>query len=201
MKWVIMLLFSSFAFADLKEHTANDRSRITIDISPFGANRIMVYRDRISKIIGNENDYFLEGDAVRGHIFITPKVNQAMPATIVTEKGLIQDVMFNVIDTEPTSNLIKKKLPKRKAASKNSKVEAAILEVVHGRLDKYSIRNLSAKHYQFPPNVISITEYTSKAFKVKVFECVGECQAEDLVDSKVLSYAKQGNKVITVEKC
>ena len=201
MKWVIMLLFSSFAFADLKELDANDRSRITIDISPFGANRIMVYRDRISKIIGNENDYFLEGDAVRGHIFITPKVNQAMPATIVTEKGLIQDVMFNVIDTEPTSNLIKKKVGAKKAKPKNAKSDQAILDVVQGLLEKYSIRNLSTKHYQFPANVISITEYTSKAFKVKVFECVDECNATDFVNSRVLSYANQGNKVITVEKC
>ena len=200
MKWIIMLLFSSFAFADLKEHTVNDRARIAIDISPFGANRIMVHRDRISKVIGNENDYFLEGDTLRGHIFITPKQNQSMPATIVTEKGLIQDVMFNVIDTEPTTTLIKKKVAIKKAKPKTSKADNAIFDVIHGRLNNYSIRNLTAKHYKFPLGVTSITEYTSKTFKVKVFECDG-CNLGELIHSQIISYANMGNKVITVEKC
>jgi len=276
-----LTMVSTAAFAELKEYRANDKVRIRIAISSQGANRFMVKKDRISKVIGNDDDYFIEGDASRGHVFIIPKTgllpgvqvlsaqspsaqapgvqvqgvqtqgvqtqgvqtqdiqgaqvrdvqmscvqtpsvqtsgvqmpeHKSIPITIITEKGIIQDISCEVNDIDPASILIVPKvLDKRIKSSTNQKTRAikAIKEVISGDVQDYSFKRVREEYLpNLPVEIIGIREYSNREFKVRVIECEGGTSAPgtstfgaSLVKyyPRTLAIVESGTQIIMVEK-
>ena len=76
---------------------------VVADVSDKGVNRISIENDRISQIIGNEDEYILESDANLGQIFLTPSLKEASDINIrlVTEREKIIDAKLKVKKIEP----------------------------------------------------------------------------------------------------
>jgi hypothetical protein len=68
---------------------------IIAKVAKNGITRIAFERDRISKVIGNDNYYQIDGDNETGQIFLTPKLIgkvEKIHLTLMSEKGLVQDI-------------------------------------------------------------------------------------------------------------
>ena len=68
---------------------------IIASVAKNGITRIAFDRDRITKVIGNDNLYQIDGDNETGQIFLTPKLIgkiEKIHLTIMSEKGLVQDI-------------------------------------------------------------------------------------------------------------
>jgi hypothetical protein len=81
------------------------------NISDKGVNRIAISNDRITQVIGNEDEYIIESDANLGQVFLTPilKEPQEISLRLVTEREKIIDVKFKIKKIEPQTILLKYK--------------------------------------------------------------------------------------------
>ena len=119
---IIAIVTMNMAIAEAKVYQANSDLRVNVEISNLGVNRIEVKKDRITKVVGNINEYSIEGDNKTGVIFISASAieGEILPITIITEKGFTQDI--NLIVTkgnEPKSIILEK--PKPKETKKDAK--------------------------------------------------------------------------------
>lgn len=71
-------------------------NQIKTDIAYQKINRISVKDDRISEVIGNENEYLIDSDNNLGQVFITPKIKGSFHLNIITELGRVIDADFYV---------------------------------------------------------------------------------------------------------
>ena len=97
--------------ANAATYKANSNKRINVEISQNGVNRIEVKKDRIAKVIGNQDEYSIEGDNKTGAIFLSVRgvVGEIVPITIITEKGYTQDINLKVKRrNEPQTVIIEK---------------------------------------------------------------------------------------------
>ena len=137
-----------------KTYKANGNKRINIEISQTGVNRIEVKKDRIAKVIGNTDEYSIEGDGKTGVIFISAKgiAGEMIPITIITEKGYTQDINLKVKKaSEPKTVIIEKPVIKgvkaREKAVQNikEKVIEAIRDITKGEDRNFTKREISHK--------------------------------------------------------
>jgi hypothetical protein len=89
---LVLILFSFFCSFGAREYITNTRQELDVPIARKGLTRIVFERDRVSKVIGNEDEYHIEGDNDTGQIFISPKTDGKIHVAIMTEKGLVQDI-------------------------------------------------------------------------------------------------------------
>jgi hypothetical protein len=203
---LFLLTLEPVALGSTREYKANDKNRIKVDISNQGANRITIKGDRIAKIVGNEDDYFIEGDAARGYVFLTPKAEagKQLSMTIITESGLIQDVNCNVVDTGPTNIIIKKNPIKSVSMTSENQIINAIQDAITGNLKNYKV-SMPDKNRAFPIKVLDIKEYVGPVFRLRVIQHLEQekINAQELVVSyypKALAIAEQPGEVIMVER-
>ena len=161
---ICVLLFIHLVEAGSNEYQGSSNKRLNIVISQEGVNRIAVERDRIAKVIGNAEEYSIEGDNTSGVIFISSRLiaGEVSPITIITEKGFTQDINLKVQKgKEAKSILIKKPVFKgSNPADKNNKNKRnvvkgvadvkqnaieAIKDVSSGNTRDYSFRRIGIK--------------------------------------------------------
>ena len=87
------------------------QGNIIANISDKGVNRIAISNDRITQVIGNEDEYIIESDANLGQVFLTPilKEPQEVSLRLVTEREKIIDVKLKIKKIEPQTILLKYK--------------------------------------------------------------------------------------------
>lgn len=188
-------------YADVQEVDVNVKHRLDINISNKGVNRIMFINDRIVKIIGNEDEYNIEGDHVKGYIFIVSKLppGQVSPITIVTEKGVVQDANLHVIDNlNPITVVVKPHIQTKKVQSPiiglniENQIAWSIKEIFKGETDNYTMRNV-ALPVGLSPNIIQAIEYSNKELIIIKLEYTG-----NIVLSEIYKYYP--NVVASAEK-
>jgi len=139
---------------DAKIYESNPSKRLNVEISDSGVNRIEIKKDRITKVVGNEGEYSIEGDNKTGVIFLSSKgiAGQIFPITIITEKGYTQDINLKVKKiSSPKSIIITKPVTKeRQETLQNSKdlksqVIEAIKDVTSGEDRNYTKRIITLK--------------------------------------------------------
>lgn len=196
------------------EYKANTQKRLIIPLSSLGVNRVMVEKDRILKVVGNDDDYAIEGEMLKGYIFITPKVSsgEMLPITLLTEKGLIQDITFKVSDKQSPVSVLIKAVQGSNATSKasassidNDKVVQAISDIGSGNTRQYSLRIKNIKEYKHLPFVVSkVSEYKNRIFKITKIEFTekGLMKLSELERffMNAIAIGERGNSIIVVEK-
>lgn len=107
----ICCVFLASLNAEAIEYIVPSSSMVIADISDKGVNRVAIENDRISQVIGNEDEYILESDANLGQVFLTPILKEPSDINIrlVTEREKIIDVKFKVKKIEPQTISLKYK--------------------------------------------------------------------------------------------
>lgn len=91
-----------------QDYIVPTQGQVIASISDKGVNRIAISSDRITQVIGNEDEYIIESDANLGQVFITPilKAPEDISIRLITEREKIIDVKFKIKKIEPqTINL------------------------------------------------------------------------------------------------
>jgi hypothetical protein len=93
-----------------QELNLSQDSNLKASISTKGVNHISVLNDRIDEVIGNDEEYQIEGDNETGHVFITPKNKNGgvIHVTITTEKQVVQNLDLKVDDKISPQSIILK---------------------------------------------------------------------------------------------
>lgn len=195
-----------------KEYHADASTRLQIPLSNEGVNRVAVHKDRIVKVIGQEEDYHIDGDASQGHVFMTPKlnVNDMIPVTIITESGFIQDINFKVKSgIEPLSIVIKPvvKQSKRNIAPYQkvlleSEIIEAIKNVHRGNVRDFSFRRLEDVELQnISLKISKAYEYSNRRVIVTKYECFDVPKGDiSQYFPNTLAVWSAGNTIYTVER-
>ena len=221
----------NFTNADTKTYLGNTNKRLEISISDQGINRISIEKDRILKIVGNDGDYTIDGDTNKGFVFINSKINKgnSFPLTLISEKGLIQDIKLKVEgDIDSRTVVIKPRFKlqsKKTQASFESQVTSAISDIVNNNVKYYKVRRINWKSIngelinREPINgdpiklplkkdlsVLNTTEYIApnnqlKIIKIEYLEKRGFTKKHiGKLFPKSIAIAERGNNLIIVEK-
>ena len=93
---LILILIASNAFAE--EHL----------LSHNFINRIEVKNDRISQVIGNQDEYIIDSDGDLGQVFITPLINggNTLHLKVITESGKMIDIDGKIEDIDSQSIIL-----------------------------------------------------------------------------------------------
>ena len=93
--------------------TLSSDTRLTAKISQKDMNRIGVDGDRIAQVFGRSGNIAIETDNTQGQLFIKPMGNGRHPIslTLITESGLIQDLLLLPLDI-PAETIVLKALKK-----------------------------------------------------------------------------------------
>lgn len=102
-----LLPYQSVAHQDV---TMNDHARLEVSISSQYFNRFSVEGEGISQVFAN-GDIVIEQDEVQGQLFIKPvqgTMNQPLYISLVTEKGITQDLTLKPTQKTPQTITLKK---------------------------------------------------------------------------------------------
>lgn len=194
---VVLMSFYTMKAYGVSEYRGSNQRRINIEIAASGVNRIEVKGDRIAKVIGNPDEYIVEGDSKSGVIFITMNVvaGQVVPVTIITEKGYTQDINLNVKKKkEPKSIVIKKSVvrAKREVVKRNVKSEVikAIRDIANGRDRDYT---------KIIKTVKDLEKLGDKGEKSLIYEGYKELVEREVDVKRVSQYSNRKFKIIKYE--
>lgn len=214
-------IYQNGALADSKTYSADPLKRLEVIISDKGVNRITIEKDRILKIIGNEGDYMIDGDSNKGFVFLNSKVEkgESFPVTIISEKGLVQDVKFSVKGDIDSSTVTIKSVGK---GSKNGSVKSQsrlldssleqrvivmVSDVFKGKTSQYRIRKIKwKKNKLLPIEGEQVSEYISEKMGLKVtrFNFLVKHHIDTKMIMKavanVVAVSERGNNLLIVSK-
>lgn len=189
------------------EHFIDRKNRIEIPVSSAGVNRISIVGDRILKIVGNEDEYIVEGDSSKGHVFLTSKLaaSEKAFATIVSEKGVIQDVVFRTHTGAPSTIVLKHK------PTKLTKLEDVIAtrmrNIFAGRTKSLRSKALNVQALRGLPKAKEAIEYSTATHRYIWLSCEVSYPINLLNHvrwdgrwSSIIAAGIQGNQIILVEK-
>jgi hypothetical protein len=101
-----------------------DEGRLSFTVSEHDLNRIEIKNDRIQQIFGNKGTFITEYDQEMGHLYLKPAGSQPVRSrpsrsvgsrpislTIVSEKGVVQDLLLLPIDCPGETLILKAKDP------------------------------------------------------------------------------------------
>jgi len=226
-KEMLSILFSSFICSSLvvastavnpikaeaftKEYVANSRKRLEISISAEGINRIEIDKDRILKVVGQQEDYNIEGDSAKGFIFLSTQAGEGeiLPITVITEKGLTQDINLNVKEKiQPTTVIIKHpeiqgkdKDKKHHKSSQNIEemVLLALQDIASGNTRNFSFRTVSDEELKdLSFEVERATSYTDKNLAIFKYEYFEKPEKDQLNFPNSLAVTERGNAIYVV---
>jgi hypothetical protein len=186
------------------EHFIDQGKRLEIPISNIGVNRLVLANDRVLKIVGSEDEYIVEGDAARGQAFITSKLgnNEKSFATIISEKGVVQDVVFKVDGDAPPALVVLKHKGRKSTVSHEESITRRIQDILAGRTRAFRQRPLSRNSFEMLPfKTLGAIEYLSLKHRYVWVELLEESNSDSLKGLHgVIAIAKQDNHLILVEK-
>ncbi len=202
---VIAIISVLLPQAHAATYKANNNKRITVEISQTGVNRIEVKKDRIAKVIGNNNEYSIEGDSKTGVIFLSAKAiaGEILPITIITEKGYTQDINLKVKKiNEPQTIIIEK--PVLQEAKSNlaapqdikEQVVEAIRDISKGQDRNFTKRDISKKEIANYQKQHSPTHNPSSNLIFKGYQALTNQQ---IVINKVSEYSNRSLRLIKYE--
>lgn len=201
------------------EYRIDEGKRITVKISAEGVNRISAKGDRIAKVIGNDEEYSIEGDNSKGIIFVSIRLiaGEISPVTIITEKGVTQDINFKVEAGLAPQNIVLKSCVKKTSthAKSNSdyitqeRIAGWLKQLIKGETRDFSFRNFknfdlekgcyedACKFYRelfFKRVVVTRTaEYSNRYVKIYRYE-FSEKPSDLEVDSAI-----EGRRIAVIE--
>lgn len=201
MKRFLLLILTAALHAQADELLLDANKRIEIPISNSGVNRLLIANDRILKIVGAEDDNIIEGETRKGQAFIVSKLNtdQKAFATIISEKGIIQDVVFKVDSEAPYTITLKR--PKGKARKLEESITSKIQDIFSGRTKVFKARDLSEKTLNKLPFQADGVEYVSAAHRYILLNS-GSIENFNALKNLpgIIAIAKRNNNLIMVEK-
>ena len=186
-------------------YKANSNKRINIEISQTGVNRIEVKKDRIAKVIGNIDEYSIEGDSKTGAIFLSIKAiaGEIVPITIITEKGFTQDINFKVKKVnEPETIIIEKPALKEIKAKENhpqdikEQVIEAIRDISKGEDRSFTKRDISQKEIANYKNQQNPSHNLNNNLVFKGYQAL---EAKQIIVTKVTEYSNRFLRIIKYE--
>lgn len=202
---VVATLIMNVAIAEAKVYQANSDLRVNVEISHLGVNRIEVKKDRIAKVVGNINEYSIEGDNKTGVVFISASAiaGEILPITIITEKGFTQDI--NLIVTkgnEPKSIILEK--PKLKEVKQTTlpqkdlkeQVIEAIKQISKGDDRNYTKRDIPLKE------IINYEKQQKSQDNLRenlIFTGYRELKNQEILVDRVTEYSNRDIKIICFE--
>lgn len=202
---IIAIVTMNMAIAEAKVYQANSDLRVNVEISNLGVNRIEVKKDRITKVVGNINEYSIEGDNKTGVIFISASAieGEILPITIITEKGFTQDI--NLIVTkgnEPKSIILEKPKPKetKQTVSPQKDLKEQVIEAVK-QISKGDDRNYTKRDIPVK-EIINYEKHQKSQEDLRenvIFSGYRELQNKQISVNKVTQYSNREIKIICFE--
>ena len=104
-----LIVWSNSAFAT-QVLTLTENKRLEANIAMNVMNRLSVTQDRIINVFGDEGTFVTETDDHTGQIFIKPtpeNANTPLSITLITEKGLTQDLTLNPVEAKAATIILK----------------------------------------------------------------------------------------------
>lgn len=203
-----MTFLANTAVAD--EYWSNSRKRLNITISNSGINRIEVEKDRILKVVGQQEDYNIEGDFSKGFVFISTALaaGNILPITIITEKGLTQDLSLLVKGDIAPITITIKRFEKTKSKAVESTIDEnmetqvlnVLQDIIIGDIRNLSFRTVDAneiKHLNF--KVERATAYSNKHLTIFKYEYI-ENPTVSVCFPDALAVARRTNAIFVVYK-
>lgn len=181
---IFLSLLSISLFA--KELSLKSQTRLNIELSTEGMNRLFIKGDRITKLVSQEDSLKIEGDPRDGSLFISPRMpkNSKVYATLFTEKGFMQNLTFTIkADIAPVTLAlnprasrplrVKARRAKKTFKNKNSKQILSLLKaILEGRVQGHEIsvfchkESVSFKDVtRFQKNKLTVTRLPSRALE------------------------------------
>lgn len=114
-KIMFVFLIPSFAIA-AQMLPLTSENRINVKVSQKDMNRIGVEGDRIAQVFGGSGSIAIETDNTQGQIFVKPMDTSYHPIslTLITESGLIQDLLLLPVDI-PAETIVLKTAKKKQS--------------------------------------------------------------------------------------
>lgn len=114
----LLLVLSTAVFAQKQELKCNDAESITAHVSEHGLTRLSIEGDRLSKVIGLDENVNVIKDEAHGHMFLKG-ITGKQSITIVTEGGDLQDLTL-VPDVKGSASIVL--IPQSKPTKKESQI-------------------------------------------------------------------------------
>ena len=186
-------------------YKAKPHNRINIEVSDMGVNRIEVKKDRIAKVIGNMDEYNIEGDRKTGIVYISVKAiaGEILPITIITEKGFTQDINLKVIKAkEPKTIVVEKprikeiKREVKESQDLKDQVINAIKDISKGNDRNYTRRDITVREIT---NYEKERKYQEDLGNNVVYTGYKILKEKQIKITKVTEYSNRALKIIKYE--
>lgn len=148
----VLLLFylgwSQIAQAVINRTYQANSDGLNMTISNLGINRLQLDGDRIMRVISNEGECNIQHDMEHGYILLSSnvRVGENIGLTLISEKGLVQDLEIKVEESKVKRNILIKTEGRNQNSLSNEGKEAEIMEaiknIVFRRIEDFSFRNL-----------------------------------------------------------
>lgn len=181
-------------------------ARVSVQIAEKELNRIMVDGDRITKVVGDAEQYSIEGDAIHGFVFLKSRVEApaVVPVTLFTEKSRVIDLSLMVKSAlEP--QVVTLHVPVGKAPEKlvhvnmERIVEEAVRAVKLGDLGGFTIVQLDP--HSVHPDALAASMLSNRYVKIKKVDFPDDAAKYSVhVEKKPLAVARYGNTILLVEE-
>lgn len=107
----------------IQEYVVQKNKRMEATVSQSNLNRIAFDRDRIQQVFGSEG-FDLEIDRKHGQVFIKPLSGKTLHLSLVTEKGLTQDLTLKPKKSPPQTIILKQEIKGTAETGPSSKVSS-----------------------------------------------------------------------------
>lgn len=100
--WIILWAINAYGI--------RDEGRLSFRVSLHDLNRIEVKDDRIHQVFGNKGAFIVEHDTEKGHLYLIPTSERPLSLTIVSEGGVVQDLLLIPVDGPGETVILGKRL-------------------------------------------------------------------------------------------
>lgn len=126
----LMPLICSYVLANKQEVKFNDAESITVHVSEHGLTRLSIEGDRLTKVIGLDENVNVIKDEAHGHMFLKG-ITAKQSITILTEGGDLQDLTL-VPDVKGSASIVL--IPQPKQVKKEAPITPLPLSTNFDRL-------------------------------------------------------------------
>lgn len=97
---IVLVSFCAFlpVLAKAQVYQMDVGKRVSITVAEEGLNRVVIFGDRIAKVVGDGELYTIEGEPIHGFVFFKSRVSapHIIAITIITEKRKVIDLNIEV---------------------------------------------------------------------------------------------------------
>lgn len=178
---VLLLLYlgwSQVAIAVINKSYQANPNGLNIEIANTGINRLQIEGDRIMKVISSEGECNIQHDMEHGYILISSNISagENLVITLISEKGLVQDLEMEVKESKVKRNILLKTEQDHKNSRKNESKETEILNaiknIVFMRVEDFSFRRLDDDEVlQIKLPIDRAVEYSNREVVIQQLSC------------------------------